>query len=352
MKSEIAAIDLYYLVNEFREFLGARIDRVCQPDLFYFQVHKSNIGKVIFCVAKNAIWITSKKPEMPKSVKGFCQLLRKYIEGKKITAIDQVEGERILRFVLETQKEKYLVFIELFAKGNIILANDRNIVLGALEERAWKDREIKKGKEYVLPPKKANILALSVSDFKSDSAVSKHLAQKGFGKLYALEVCVRAGVSPESGSSLSDAQKLFTAYRSLFSDSSGAHVYDGEIIPFALKDRTGEKYNSFNKAIDDNYSIKEQVSEKDYAFEKKSCQLKNAALIQEESAVRLEKESALLQRKGELIYEHYEALKCILEDLNRAGKKYSLQELKEKIKGHSVVKNIDPKTGDILIEIS
>ena len=51
-------------------------------------------------------------------------------------------------------------------------------------------------------------------------------------------------------------------------------------------------------------------------------------------------------RKGELIYEHYQAIQSLLHDAK--SRKLSLSELKKKYK---ILKNVDEKTQTITIEI-
>ena len=57
------------------------------------------------------------------------------------------------------------------------------------------------------------------------------------------------------------------------------------------------------------------------------------------------------QRKGELLYENYQVVKDILDELNIAKKKYSWKEIKEKLKGHKLVKQINEKDQEVVIEI-
>ena len=66
---------------------------------------------------------------------------------------------------------------------------------------------------------------------------------------------------------------------------------------------------------------------------------------------KIEQAASDLQRKGELIYEHYQELQDILTELNKAKAKFSLQEIRKKLKGHPKIKDINPKTGDVVIEI-
>ncbi|HLC33013.1 MAG TPA: NFACT family protein [Candidatus Nanoarchaeia archaeon] len=354
MQSEVTALELKYLVKELQVLVGSRVDTIYQPDELYVQVHKSGAGKMLLRIEKNALWLTKKKPEMPPLHKNFCQLLRKILEGKKITKVEQLDGERIIRTVFETQSEKKQLFIELFGKGNVILADEEGIVHAAIEERAWKDRTTKRGLPYKLPPHKGNVLDLKEEDFAiEDDSVSKSLARKGLGKFYANEVCARSKVDPQAAKiTYTDKKALFKAYKSILSDGSGAHVYGNEVAPFRLSQEGGKKYESFCAAIDDNFTKQNQKSQaKQQAFDDKKKRIENLIALQEKGKNEAEKQADELQKCGEFIYEHCQEFKDILDELNKAKEKYSLQEIKAKLKGHKSIKDVNPKTGDVVVEL-
>ena len=359
MKTELSAIELNFLVKELQTLIGSRVDKVYQPDEVLLQVHKSGSGKLFLKIEKNALWLTASKAEMPETQRGLCQSLRKALEGKKLTALEQIRGERIVKFTFATQKESFTLYVELFSNGNIILADNLGIIKAALEERAWKDRAIKRGGTYELPPSKKNILALTREDFEFELAdtVTKHLAKLGFGKLYALELCARSKTNPET-KELSKKQRdaLFEAYMKILTSKLQPTVYpDGEISAIKLEQfEEGKPYETFSQAIDSNLGItaeQQKLERKRQKFEAEKAKIQNSITLQQQGLERVEKESVELQRTGELIYEHYQELKEILEELNKAKKKYSLQEIKAKLKGHPKIKNVDPKTGDVIIEV-
>ena len=92
-------------------------------------------------------------------------------------------------------------------------------------------------------------------------------------------------------------------------------------------------------------------SRKKQALQAQKEKIQNATELQEKSMRKAEQDALEQQRKGETIYEHYQELKEILEEINKARKKFSLQEIKEKLKGHAVIKDVNPKSGEIVVEI-
>ena len=56
-------------------------------------------------------------------------------------------------------------------------------------------------------------------------------------------------------------------------------------------------------------------------------------------------------KKGELIYEKYAVIDEILKEINKARKKYSWKDIKKKLKGHKIIKDINEKEGKIIVEL-
>lgn len=104
--------------------------------------------------------------EIPQKPPMFCMLLRKYLEGSKISKICQPENERILEFYFETYNELsekiYLCLsIELMGKhSNVVLYNyDTNVIIGCAHNvgaEKSREREIIGGLPYAYPPKHNN----------------------------------------------------------------------------------------------------------------------------------------------------------------------------------------------------
>ncbi len=94
----------------------------------------------------------------PKTALSFCMLLRKHLQNAKITAVKQIEGERIVYFDLECISEFELAnmrfYVELMGKySNAILVKD-GVISGALKSTAIGEstkRILFTGAKYVLP---------------------------------------------------------------------------------------------------------------------------------------------------------------------------------------------------------
>ena len=356
MKTELTSLDLYFLTKELQVLVGSRVDKIYQPDGFLLQLHKTGLGKVLLRIEKNAVWMTATKNEAPETPSGLCGLLRKYLEGKKLVSLEQVNGERILKLTFKTTTDTFYLYIELFSNGNIILSGEADIVKAAQEERAWKDRAIKRGLPYKLPPAKKNFTTLAVADLDTADPIAKHLATLGLGKAYGEELCSRTRTNPTAAKiPVGERQKLVDALHALLAEKLAPHAYsDGEITPFALHGKDGTGYETFSLAIDANLSKSNALLKLEKArakFDKEKERIQNAIDLQKKGLVRVEQDAAKNQHIGETIYHHYQELRIILDELNSAKKKYSLQDIALKLKEHAVIKHVNPKTHEVTVEI-
>ena len=95
-----------------------------------------------------------------------------------------------------------------------------------------------------------------------------------------------------------------------------------------------------------------QAQEK-FVKEKQTKEDKTSLIIkkQEDRLKALEKSVKENQRKGELIYENYQEIKQLLDNINSDRKKMSWDELKKKYKNNKLLKEIDEKTGKIMVDL-
>jgi len=332
MTLEMSFLDVKYMVEELQVLVGARLQRIFQPDGLYLQFHKSGVGKFELRIEETVLWLTEKKPLMPTKVPGFCAKLRKHLKGKKCAALEQLGSERVVKFTFETQQETYFLFVELFGKGNIILADDKKTILAAFEERSWKDRDVRRKKIYELPPQKQNLF-----EIEQLPEEEKEIAALGFGRRLAKEILARGGG--------------VDAWHAILKEPKRPHRYsDGHISPIELKQygEEGERAESFSKLIDDVLAVS-SGEEKQQAqlskVEKKRQKLSKVIETQEQTRKSLLEKAELAQRKGELVYEHFQDLQAILEEVKAKKSAKDVQA------GAIKAKNFSAKTGDVTVEI-
>ena len=79
-------------------------------------------------------------------------LLRKYLRDTWLRGIEQYEFERIVTVTFETKTGLLKMVVELFGEGNIIITNEQNVIIQALEFKKMRDRDILRNVVLVYPP--------------------------------------------------------------------------------------------------------------------------------------------------------------------------------------------------------
>lgn len=371
MKKELSSIELNYLVNEFQQLLGGKIDKIYQPakNELLLVFHVPRIGKkMLRIILSSFIWLTEVKPEIPEKMPGFCGVLRKYLSNARLRTIEQINSERIIKLEFETKESKYELILELFSKGNAILCQ-KGTIIQPLTVQKWKDRTIKKSEVYVAPSREHNPFDISLTKFKeliktSEETISKTLAvQLGIGGVYAEELCIRTDI-PKTKNTIEEKEikKLYKELANLLQQKiEPVAVFDNntviDITPFKLekyKDKRQEEFKTYSKALDSVLSKgieKKEVKQVSDKYGKKIQQIDTRIKLQKENLKEKEKKAKEYQKKGEKIYEKYQELKTLLSEIQKMRKTMSWKEIKEKLKGIKYIKEINEKTGEIILEI-
>ena len=97
-------LSLHAMLWEARGLLGARVDKVQQPDkdTLLLSCHGTGCGRVKLLVnihnENGRIALTRDTAENPAAAPAFCMLLRKRLIGSRITGMDQAGLDRTVRF--------------------------------------------------------------------------------------------------------------------------------------------------------------------------------------------------------------------------------------------------------------
>ena len=164
-----------------RTALGARIEKVYQPerDEILLQMRSFEGGKRLLINAGSnnpRIGFSELQKENPQNPPMFCMLLRKYLQGAKLTEISQAEFDRVAFLGFETRDEmgfeckRYLI-AELMGKySNLIFADGDKKIITALRTADFSFdsvRQLIPGMIYQLPSvqDKLNPLATDKESF-------------------------------------------------------------------------------------------------------------------------------------------------------------------------------------------
>ena len=231
------------LVKELRDtLLDGHIQKIAMPEknelLLTVKNHAAQHRLLISCEASlPLLYLQAENKPSPLTAPGFAMLLRKHIGSGKITAVEQLGLERIVR--IETTQLNELgdiapraLYTELMGKySNIIFTDENDVILDSMRRvpaSVSSLREVLPGRPYFVPEKlqKTNPLELSETDFTAaltaqgslplDRALSS--AFSGISSLIAQEVLFRTSLEPREvfdGLSAEKRNALYSVFSSL-----------------------------------------------------------------------------------------------------------------------------------------
>ncbi len=365
---QISSLELGYLINELSLLVNSRIDKVYQAGkeelLIQFYVHSKG-KKFLRIIVGKAMFLTDIKEEYDEP-SDFCMFLRKKLSNSKLSGINQKESERIVELVFEKEETRKLI-IEFFGGGNIILCDKEDTILLALIYHKFKERSILPKVRYGYPRSKINLFELELNKLreifkKSDKEnIVKCLAvDVGLGGVYSEEICLLSKIDKSKKPvdvDNKEIKKIFDNINGIITKELNPFVvYDGaeiiDVVPFDIKfyeSYAKKKFDTFSRALE--FYFSKFVEKKPSKYEKQLEKLKDIIKKQELRIKELEEKELDERKKAELIYNHYSLIKEIIEKINKASEKRSWKEIKEKLKGHKVVKEVDGKEKKIVLEI-
>jgi len=251
------------LAQEIDRLLPVKIDKIYQPlkDEFLFSCYGGGEAFKLL-ISLNPKYArfhrcddTKVNPLQPSS---FCMLLRKYFGGSKLTAIQAIPFERILKLSfevydpLEGLSQKY-IWIEFTGKtANLIVTNEQNRIIDCWRRSYPKDsgdRDLSAGSPYELPPtggrwKPVTISApeftLLMAQVPSETSVESFLLKHWYGlsSPSLREILHTSGLDQKSQCGELLPEQAEALYRS-FSDWADA-LAAGKYQPSGLYDEQGK----------------------------------------------------------------------------------------------------------------
>ena len=257
-----------------RVALGARIEKVYQPekDEIVLQMRSFEGGKRLLINAGSnnpRINFSEIQKENPQNPPMFCVLLRKYLQGAKLSSIEQEDFDRIAYLGFDTRDEmgfecrRYLI-VELMGKySNLIFADGNKKIINALRTSDFSFdsvRQLISGVTYTPPSSMGKINPKNVSEDEFLTALSSAPPEKpidkwivssfmGIAPVVAREITLNAINRTDTQICDCDAQALWKAFSNVAQiireeKFSPSLVLDGEkCIEYSFIDLT--QYTSF-----------------------------------------------------------------------------------------------------------
>mgnify|MGYP001641414366 FL=1 len=249
-----------------RELLGGRIQKINQPfeQELVLQIRSNRKSHKLLLSAHSVfgrVQLTETTFENPAVPNTFIMVMRKYLQGAVIEAIQQVDNDRILEISVSNKNEigdsvAVTLVIEIMGKhSNIILLDKANgKIIEAIKHVGFSQnsyRTILPGSTYVAPPQTGSLNPFTVGDEKlfqilqTEDLEPKRLQQifQGLGRDTAIELSGRLTADKlktfraffASPTQPSLTEKSFSAL--LFSDSKTQMSTLSELLDTFYKDK-------------------------------------------------------------------------------------------------------------------
>lgn len=243
------------MVRELQDrILLGKIEKVYQPeaDELVFHIHTKNGNVKLLASVGSAharVCFITENPVNPPAPLAFCMLLRKHLQGGRITEITQKDSERIIEISLETLNElgftmsKKLIFEIMGKHSNIVLMDIASgKIIDSIKRVSFdvnRVRQILPGMIYQYPPAQDKIpfLEISAEQLEALAADGKSILRSvgGIAPAFAEELALRAGV--QRSGYLSDVLAAIEspnhADARVYLDESGAPI---DFYPVALSE--------------------------------------------------------------------------------------------------------------------
>ncbi|MGB9725163.1 MAG: ribosome rescue protein RqcH [Fervidicoccaceae archaeon] len=348
-KKSMTSVDVKAWIEETKDSLiGTRIHNIYviqERKIILFKVKIADYKYLLIEPGKR-IHLTRSIVDIPETPNVFATSLRKYLRDQTIEGIKQIGFDRILKINF---KNGYSIYVELLPRGEAILVDNEEKILQATEFKSMKDREIKRGQSYVLPP--------VIQEVPSQEECEKRIME---GKKLALSR--ELGIPPEI---LNEAEKRGkSSSREVCAEilkiieasgKNGGFILVKNNNPISFhpfpptigEDEEALRFEKFNDAIDEFYfrlssiSMGKELSDEE---QKISKMIDNVSREIEE----YEKRSKELYEIAELLMSNLNELRELKECIERVRKKVGWDGIRDQCPG---ITDIDPNRGRVKLNI-
>ena len=363
----LAGIELAYLVKELQaETEGYYVSNIwgINRNSLLFKLHHPKKPDIMLMVSSTGMWITSKKIDSIEPNK-LLRRLRSDLLRSKIEKIEQIGTERIAYLTFSNFDNRFVLIIEFFGDGNILLCNYNKKILALLHSIDVKHRQLRVGVEYNPPPTDGiDVINFKKDDFKkiltSSTTIGKTIGRGlGLPKKYVEEIIRLSSIEREKPSNQISDEEIESLYDiinttitnviqgnhdpTIINDEDASDVFP---IRFSDDNSRAKKVQSFNDGLDIIFS--EQILEKGKSLysdtaEKKIKELENTLEEQKKAISTVEEKSKKISDVANLLFTMQSEGKSNItdSDITQALQNKDSQIIKEK--GVSILKITDSK---------
>lgn len=180
--------------------LNTRLDKIHQPEKnemsLIFRTREGVLRLLMTSSADHArVHLTEETKTNPKEAPLFIMVLRKYIQGGRLTEIRQLHGDRILVFNFEATDDMgfysdYLLITEMMGRhSNIVLVRQRDMKIMEAIKHVGADvntyRILLPGAEYILPPPQDKLDPAHYEDEVLQEKLELPFEENGFARYFS-----------------------------------------------------------------------------------------------------------------------------------------------------------------------
>ena len=271
----IDGIYLYSLVQDLKKsIINSKIDKINQPEkdeiILTLRKERKNLKLLISASPKYPRFnLTNVVKANPLQAPMFTMVLRKYLIGGKIVDIVQLDGDRIVKFLIESSDELgfnsiYTLIVEIMGRhSNITLVRERdNKIMECIKHIAPSMnsyRVLYPGITYKYPPESTKVNPFSFNNTTLSDFLDKNLIN--FNKNFF--------ISCFTGISKVLSEHLFIEYTKIYSDFSTENItnFIHEFIDNILNNESFKIYKDIDGNYIDFYSISLYQLEENFSSE-------------------------------------------------------------------------------------
>lgn len=149
---------------------------------YILKLHQPPFPKIFLLLESGVRFHTSKYARDGKAGSSalpsqFTMKLRKHLRGKRLVALQQLEGDRVVDFTFGSDALQCHLILELYAAGNIVLTDDKYNILSLLRTHRF-DENVKVAVKQVYPIEVLGGSASAVIEDGADAPVVKKTAKE------------------------------------------------------------------------------------------------------------------------------------------------------------------------------
>ncbi|MCS3921698.1 putative ribosome quality control (RQC) complex YloA/Tae2 family protein [Methanococcus voltae PS] len=276
-KKEMTNIDISVAVKELQSLINAKFDKAFLVNNqdgreLILKVHNTEMGtqEIIIGIGKyKYITKTEYDRQKPKNPHSFVMLLRKNLRNIKITKIEQHNFDRIVKITFEWNELKYMLIIELFKDGNVILLDSDNKIIMPLRTERFSDRKLIPKEEYRFPTQRdlepANLeyevtKKIFKEELKKEEFIDLEIVRIisrlfGLAGVYAEEICKIANMDKNlKNPNGEQSEQLYSGIKEFFKLLTTTKPYT-----IIAEEKTKEEQNNQNNQKEEQQSIAKKI---------------------------------------------------------------------------------------------